>query len=387
MAKYDFQNCRYSLLWDSSEGRQILDAILNDPVMIRSNFGFWKEKFQVDPMETPTNGEGAAVFVSRMRRLNAPTMLHMRAPLGDSVPVDKAGVESYTGVIVDFISNKFYETAPERKYKEDMFINNFGNDAFLVRQYINEVQSLIDGADQTLSNMSAQLLSTGQIVYNFGLGAQGAVYKAAVPAENFVTAGEKVWSAADCMLLDQMAKIEEDMRTAWGAENIALVWEIPYNMFHQVFLKNKQVMDFVKSYRYFNNLPITENMVITEDMFRSAIGQFEGLSPIYVIEEKQKDYTGMVHGWKDNAAVLRPAGYAGMIRHTGILDQKMYEGGYGSNLISRVYSKTGNGLYTIENSVHNNGNFKEWHTSLMVSAVPSLDEFLYHVIVDTAAAS
>jgi hypothetical protein len=38
------------------------------------------------------------------------------------------------------------------------------------------------------------------------------------------------------------------------------------------------------------------------------------------------------------------------------------------------------------NSVHNNGNFKEWHTDLMMQAVPALNQFVFHYIVDTTTA-
>lgn len=383
--KFDFKNSTYSRLWDSTDGRQLLTFILQDPEMIRSNFNFWKQKFTVDPNITPTDATGVATFVSRMRKLSMPTMMHMRAPLGDSIPRDKEGIAYYTGVIPDFISDGFVEQAMEREYKEQQFVENFGSDALIVAQFADELQSLIDSADQSVSNMAAQIMSKGYIVWNYGKGIQGNIYKADIPKENFQKAGEKVWTDADCMLLDQMVKIEQDMKESWGLENLAMQWEIPYDMFHKTFLKNKQVIDFVKSYRYFNNQVITENMQITENMFRDAIVQFEGLSPIVIVEEKQKDYTGIVHGWDENVAVLRPTGYAGMIRHTTILDQKMYEK-YGSSVISRVFSKTGNGLYTVMNTTLNNGNLREWHTDLMMACVPSLDEFLYHVIVKTNTA-
>lgn len=383
--KFDFQNATYSKLWDSIEGYPLLSTILNDPAMIRSNYGFWKQKFQVDPNVTPTDSTGAAVFVSRMRQLDMGEMMDMRAPLGDSVPVDKKGVAYYTGVIPDFIAKGSVEQAMEREYKEKMFIDNFGNDAFLVAQFVDEVQAKIDSADMTLSNMGAQLMSNGYIKYTAGVGAHGNLLKADIPAANFQKAGTKAWTDADCMLLDQMVKIESDMKESWGLDNLAMVWEIPYDMFHNVVLKNKQVIDFVKSYRYFNDQVITENMQITEQMFRQAIVQFEGLSPIYVIEEKQKDHTGIVNGWNQNNAVLRPAGFAGMIRHTTVLDQQMYEK-YGSSVIARTFAKTNNGLCTLMNTTMNNGNMKEWHTDLMMAAIPSLDEFLYHVIVDTTTA-
>ena len=45
------------------------------------------------------------------------------------------------------------------------------------------------------------------------------------------------------------------------------------------------------------------------------------------------------------------------------------------------------GLVTICNSVVPNGNLKEWHTDLVLAATPSLDEFLYHFIIDTTKAN
>lgn len=383
--KFDFLNTTYPKLWDSVEGPTILSMLLNDPILVQIKPTFWAQKFSVDPNITPTNADGVASFVSRMRRLEVGTMMHMRAPLGDSIPRDKNGVAFYTGVIPDFISDGFVEQAMEREYKEQQFIENFGNDASIVAQFANEVSALIDSGNQTLSNLCAQIMSKGFILYDAGKGLHGNIYKADIPAENFKKAGAKVWTAADCPLIDQMVQIEQDVKEEWGLPDIALQWEIPYDMFHNVFLKNAQVIDLVKQYRTVNDLVVTENMRVTESMFRDAIVEIEGLSPIYIIEEKQKDYTGIIHGWKDGIAVLRPRGLAGVIRHTTILDQKMYEK-YGAKAIDRVFAKTGNGLFTVMNTTLDNGNLKEWHTDVMMACVPSLDEFLYHVIVDTTTA-
>lgn len=382
--KYDFQNSNYSKLWDSKEGGQLLTFLLNDPEMIRSNHNFWRQKFTVDPNITPTAADGTATFTSRMRKIETGSMMHMRSALSDTIVRDKKGVEFYTGVIGDFISDGFREQAMEREYKEQQFIENFGNDAMIIAQFANEVQALVDSADQTLSNMGAQLMSKGHIYYNYGLGLQGGIYKAEIPAENFITAGEKVWSAPDCKLLDQMREIENKFKDAWGLD-FPMQWEVPYDMWHNVILKNNQIRTWVLENRKLNNQVVVDNMVVTEEMVKEYIGTFEGVSPIVVVEEKQKNEGVTVHGWKQNVAVLRPRGYAGVIRHTTILDQKMYEK-YGSKLISRVFAKTRDGLCTVENITLNNGNMVEWQTHLLMSATPSLDEFLYHIIVDTTTA-
>ena len=345
--KYDFQNSTYSKLWDSKEGGALLTYLLNDPELIRSNHNFWRQKFTVDPNITPTAADGTATFTSKLRKPESGSLLHWRSPMGDTIVRDKQGVQYYTGIIGDFISDGFREQAMEREYKEQQFIENFGNDAMIIAQFANEVQALVDSADQTLSNMGAQLMSKGHIYYKYGQGITGGLYKAEIPAENFITAGEKVWAAPDCKLLDQMREIENKFKDAWGLD-IPMQWEVPYDMWHNVILKNKQILTWVLENRKVNNQVVVDDMIVTEAMVKEYIGTFEGVSPIVVIEEKQKNEGVTVHGWKQNVAVLRPRGYAGVIRHTTILDQKMYEK-YGSNLISRVFAKTRVGLCTLEN--------------------------------------
>ena len=382
--KYDFQNSTYSKLWDSKEGGQLLTFLLNDPEMIRSNHNFWRQKFTVDPNITPTAADGTATFTSKLRKPESGSLLHWRSPMGDTIVRDKQGVQYYTGIIGDFISDGFREQAMEREYKEQQFIENFGNDAMIIAQFANEVQALVDSADQTLSNMGAQLISKGHIYYNYGQGITGGLYKAEIPAENFITAGDKAWTDPECKILDQMREIENKFKDEWGLE-IPMQWEVPYDMWHNVILKNKQVLTWVLENRKVNNQVVVDDMIVTEAMVKEYIGTFEGVSPIVVIEEKQKNEGVTVHGWKQNVAVLRPRGYAGVIRHTTILDQKMYEK-YGSNLISRVFAKTLDGICTVENITINNGSMREWQTHLMMSATPSLDEFIWHVIVDTTTA-
>lgn len=382
--KYDFQNSTYSKLWDSKEGGTLLTYLLNDPELIRSNHNFWRQKFTVDPNITPTAADGTATFTSKLRKPESGSLLHWRSPMGDTIVRDKQGVQYYTGIIGDFISDGFREQAMEREYKEQQFIENFGNDAMIIAQFANEVQALVDSADQTLSNMGAQLISKGHIYYNYGQGITGGLYKAEIPAENFITAGDKAWTDPECKILDQMREIENKFKDAWGLE-LPMQWEVPYDMWHNVILKNKQVLTWVLENRKVNNQVVVDDMIVTEAMVKEYIGTFEGVSPIVVIEEKQKNEGVTVHGWKQNVAVLRPRGYAGVIRHTTILDQKMYEK-YGSNLISRVFAKTLDGLCTVENITINNGSMREWQTHLMMSATPSLDEFIWHVIVDTTTA-
>ena len=379
-----FANSTYNKIWDSNEGRQIVTQILNDPDLIRANHTFWTQKFRIDPQITPTNAEGEAIFKSTMRQIESGVLMDMRAPLGDSVPEDKKGLAYYSGVIPEFISKGTVEKATERAYKEDLFAQ-FG-DAALIAAYATDVlQSKLDSANQTLSHMSAQLLSTGKIIYNQGVGIQGNVLKADIPAENFLKAGEKVWSDTSARLLDQIVKMVEDIREARGLD-LQFQLEITRKQFLEAFMKNEQVIEWVRYLNVINNTPLPERAVMTEDLVKNALSRFEGLPPVVIVEEKQKDTeNGIVHGWKEGVAVLRPLGYAGFIRRTTIKDVELFTK-YGNNVNSYSFASALNGLAQIANSVIVNGNFKEWHTHVIMAAVPSLDEFLYHYIIDTTTA-
>ena len=379
-----FEFSKYNKIWDSAEGRQIVETVLQNPDLIRANHTFWAEKFRIDPQITPTNQEGEAVFISKMRELDSGFLMDMRAPLGDSVPEDKRGQKYYSGVIPEFISKGTVEKATERDYKKRLF-EQFG-DASLIAQYAVEVlQPKIDSANQTLSYMSAQLLSTGKIIYNQGAGLQGNVLKAEIPAENFITAGAKVWSDPSARILDQIRQIYQDALEKWGV-NFTMQLEIPRNIWIEYFLKNEQVKEWVRYYNSLNNVLLPEQLVLTESMVRDALAKFEGLPQIVIVEEKQKDvYNGIVNGWKENIAVLRPVGYAGYIRHTTTEDVRLFSE-YGNGVNTYSFASAMNGLATVANSIIVNGNFKEWHTHLILPAVPSLDEFLYHIIIDTNAA-
>ena len=379
-----FEQSTYNKIWDSTEGSQIVTQILNSPDLINANHMFWTEKFRVDPNITPTNQEGEAVFISRMREIESGVLMDMRAPLGDSVPEDKKGIAYYSGVIPEFISKGTVEKATERDYKEKLF-EQFG-DVALVAAYATDVlQSKIDSANQTLSNMSAQLLSTSKIIYKSGVGIQGNVLKAEVPAANFLKAGAKVWTDTTARLLDQIVEIVEDVKDKTGIANWQL--EVTKDQFKNCFLKNAQVIEWVRYMNIINNQPLPERLVLSRDMAMSALASFEGLPPIVIIEEKQKDADStIVHGWKAGVAVLRPTGIAGYMRRTTIKDTELFTK-YGNSVNSYSFTPALNGLATVRNSVIVNGNFKEWHTDVVLAGVPSLDQFLYHYIIDTTTAN
>lgn len=379
-----FENSKYSKIWDSSEGRTVVTAILRDPELIKANHTFWRTKFRIDPQNTPTNAEGEATFKSKMRQLESGALMDMRAPLADSLQMDKGGIAAYEASIPDLIAKGWRETATERYYKEKMF-DQFA-DLKNIAMYATEVLQVgLDSANQTLSYMSAYLLSRGNLAYTQGQGIQGNLYKVYIPDENFDTAGAKVWSDSTAKIVSQMIEKQKKYLDKWGVDLI-LQWEIETSQFDSAFLANAQVKEWIRYVNVINNTPLPETFTPTRDMALKALASYPELAPIVLVEEKQKDVlNGSVKGWKTGIAVLRPVGYAGFIRHTQAIDEEMFKK-YGNNVNSYNFTPALDGLVTICNSVLVNGNFKEWHTDLWMSAIPSLDEFLYHVIIDTTTA-
>lgn len=384
MAKYDFSNSRYPMLWDPNDGPVALQELVS-PELIRANHTFYREQFSIDPYTTPRGADGTANFTSKMRELKPSHMADMRAPLGDTKPEEKHGEAAYQGSIPAFSAPGYVETALEREYKEKMFQEYFGNDAEIIRRYLDTVQGKVDSLDQTLSHMAAQLISTGEIIYNQGRGIKGAVLKADIPSANFVKAGESVWSDTTAKILTQMVTIQNTFEDKWG-DMVPMKWQIPYDMFVNVFLPNEQVIEWVRYMRTINNTPLPESLVLTQELVNQYLPSYPGLYPIEVVTEKQHGWDGTVSGWKANTAVLRPQGFAGQIKHAEFAEQTLHEK-YGSSVVSKVFAKTNSGVYTIVNTTLNNGDFKEWHTDAFMDAVPALDEFLRHVIVDTATAN
>ena len=381
--KYDINLSDYAKFWESRDAASLFYKFINDPEIVAQRQFFWKNQFTVDPLLSPRNNDGTALFRTVVRERTVDNMLDMRAPLAETQPRDKKGLEAYTGPIPDFAAKGYVETAMEREARQRMFESYFGNDAQILAAYADDIQDMVDEANFTLSNLGAQLISKGEITYSYGTGIKGNLYKCPIPTDNFKTAGLVAWADPTCKLLDQMEKIEQDFRDASGY-NGNMKWQVTRDTFYNVILKNAQVIEYVNSFRTVNDMPVVAGWNVNEQMFNEAFAVNSKISPVEVIYEAQRDGSrGVVHGWATNVAVLRPVGPAGEIKRADILDKEM-QAKYGSSVISTVWSSQD--IFSLVNTTCNNGRFKEWHTDLFVSAIPTLNEFHEHVIVDIATA-
>lgn len=387
----DFNDSTFMSFW-SNEGRDALSIILADPTMIKPNFMGWQQDFSIDPEVTPHDNKGLATVRAYMRRIENGVMSDMRAPLGDSLPMEQGNAEFYTAPIAHFTTRHFHETTPtlfdKRKRFEELREQYSRADAEFIQAYAENLQVFIDGANMTLTNMGEQLMTRGYLYYDNGVGIKAGIYKADIPAKNFRNAGATVWSdTTTAKLVDILRKLVDDINKENGVE-----WDwqldIPKAIWDNCFMKNAQILDLVRWRNNVNGQSLPNVVYVTDEMVSTMLGEQKGLPKIVVHDTKQKDENkGVISGWQTGVATLRPVGKAGLIRHTNILDAEYFGDGMTNPAITDVYTPALYGLGYIENSVWPNGRMKEYRTRLIYSATPTLDEFLYHYIIDTTTAT
>lgn len=384
MAK--FENSNFVKLWNSNEGRLILSTILNNEDLIRSNHTFWMSKFRVDPNVCPTDAKGRATFVSELRERTQGALMDLRAPLSHNTPADKGETKYYTGTIPSFSAKEYMETAPEREYKLKVF-EQFGDAQNIAVFATDTLQYFVDSGNQTLSHMAAEVLSTGRIVTDWGEGVKGNILDANVPTANRLTAGTAVWTDTSFTLLDHLRTLVETLNNKHGEMGWQL--EITRDKFCNTFLVNTQVLAWLKlQYAIANSISVgnVPDAIATVDFAVKALAADTTLPRIVIIDEKQNDVVlGTVSGWVSKYAVIRPAGYAGYVRHADIIERNMYEK-YGAKTISKVFAPALFGLGLVINTELDNGELREWHSEFIMNAIPTLDEFVYHYIIDTTSA-
>lgn len=391
MQQTDFNNTRYAKLFSSKDNINFLRTFLNQKDLLYTNYGWYLTQGHRASMPTPTDYDGVASFSVKSRKAEAAPLMHLRAPLGDAPEMDNEGLEFYTGTIPDFIGYKWSENARQREYKEQLFAQ-FGNDADLIAAWVRDVVQVgKNSAEATLSNLTAQIISTAGMSWKGkGEGLQQFIGKIqSFPTENRKNAGAKAWTDSDCKIITQMRKIEDDYRDERGGMEKPLVWKMTRKMYRETFLENAEVKEWYKKWCIAHDRAYTDSMQVLDENFKTSLSDMTGLSPIEIVVEKQRNKTvttdTFVNGWDDKYVVLCPAGETVEFKWTPIYDQTLQQK-YGAKNIDVSWASIADGLVTVGNYAIDNGLFREWQTKVMMSACPALLDFMNHVIIDTSTA-
>ena len=392
----------------SPEGRVVVTEVLNNPDLVDlKNYDAWRMDFDIDPEITKHDSNGFANCTALMREIEHGVMSDMRTPLGDSLPVEQGNAKGYTVPIAHFTTRHFHETKAtmmDKKQRYENLKDTYGQyDAQLIASYAEKIQTFIDGANMTLTNMGEQLMTNGYVYYDNGAGIHAGIHKADIPAKNFlkacvykVSGGSEVqttWADTDCLLIDSMNRLVEQINTKLG-RNWKWQFDMPKSIFDSYVMKNKQVMTTMF---YRTNPGIVLNdavasaelaMHFTREQVLAMLNDRLDNAIVVIHDTAQYDaFEGIVRGWKSGVVTLRPLGRAGMIRHTDIIDAEWFDDQYSNPAIKDFYVPALNGLGFLNNTIWPNGRDLEYRTRYIYSSTPSLDEFLYHFTLATGTAS
>lgn len=404
----DFSESSYFSIW-SPEGRVVVNEVLNNPDLVDvKNFAAWQMDFAVDPEITKHDDKGFAIVNAMMREIEKGVMSDMRAPLGDSLPMEQGNAKAYTVPIAHFTTKHFHETKAtmyDKKVRYEQLRERYGEyDAQLIASYAEKVQVFIDGMNMTLTNMGEQLMTNGYIYYDKGAGIHAGIHMADIPAKNFLNACmykmsgssevQTTWADADALMIDSLNRLVNDMINTKLAKNWKWQLDMPKAVFDNYVKKNKQVQQTM-FYRanpgiILNNAVEASSLVMSFDdaqyidMLNSRLNNIT----VFVHDTAQYDeFEGVVRGWKSGVVTLRPLGRAGMMRHTDIIDAEYFDDRYSNPAVKDYYVPALGGLGYLNNTIWPNGRDLEYRTRYIYSATPSLDEFLYHFTLATGSAS
>ncbi|MGL5731721.1 MAG: hypothetical protein ACRCX5_11460, partial [Bacteroidales bacterium] len=351
MANYgNFDLGNLDKMWGSD--KRFLQSFIDSSALLQTNYRFCFENFAIDGRTIPVDKNGVGSFTVETKALEPDGMAEFKAAMAKNTGIDQIGSAGYSGSIVNFGKALNPVTITDREELARK-IEIFGSEKQIVKDYIESLQTIKNYMDARLSNMAGQLISTGKILGRNKDG-NGLMYHqdALVPSANRVNGGTKAWTEPTCNLLDQMQDIEKAYRDRTG-DGQSLKWQIPLNMWRNIFLKNEGILTKVKEYRTIRELPTSSGGTILEDWIKEYINALGITSPIEIVKEGEVeiglDTRKAVKGWDDKIAVLRPVGEAGLIIHGEILKATLSQK-YASRTVARNVAYMERGLYALINS-------------------------------------
>lgn len=388
--RYSSENTAFTNLWGSEQSSAILRITLNEFGYLWNRPRYYSTAFTEGEFVS-TNEKGVAPFTVEAEFPVSPTVMDMRAPLGEGKPMEAGETAEYSGSIKGFIAPTWKQTAPARYYEEKI-MEKYGKDAAVLKDFATkELAPRINAGYQTLDLLAMRVESTFKCYYNEGRGLKGNIY--AVPAEyrQTATAGAKAWTANDADILTYVTDIQKNKFLEWGVE-MPMQLKVTKKFFQNVIMKNPGIVDMIKTNwltdqgQLVAGINNVSNWVVTEQNFTKYVQNFVPDFPkLTIVDSEMLVDRKTVDPWADGAAVLCPLAPAGRILRTDSQDEEIYTK-YGNKACSFAFSRTADGLMLVMNSLLPNGSLTERQMKVVMDAVPVLTDFNYRVIIDTKTA-
>lgn len=316
-----------------------------------------------------TNG----VFVKNELVRTGDIMADITARFSETKQITTDGLSWYSDKIPN-LSKGMQQNLEDIVLAQEIAKRVNGN-ATIIDQFTNKLRPIIGGQHSALTNMSAQLASTGSITMTSGIGFK---HTAPIPTANFRKAGATVWSDTTAKIIDEMIKAENYADFIGMPAN--RVWEMTMEDFGNI-LKNAQVKETIGMVLVNLGQTIFPNIPVTVEQFNLFVQNFNGrISPIQIVSEKQIIQTGttqsQVSGWKAGNVTLRPAGKIFTIEYNDLPEFRIIGQEQGINV---AYLE--DGKIVVKRKF--NPVAEVWTTDVFCSGVPTFNSWKYHVIIDT----
>lgn len=360
---------------EMAQNPRLFQAYVDTTFTDRYKSELWRSYFQWDILPSPDDMFKTIEVVD-----SGVIMADVRARFSDISQRDVDGYAFYTGTVPD-LSHGFKQGVADMvkiQRLQEMMVGVTGGENVL-RQLTQELSKYVGGIHARITNMAMQLLSTGKIT-SAGTGLSYKA-KAPLPTTNFRTAGDTVWSDTDALIFDDMINTEKYVRETLGFVG-ALEWTVDRSTMNNI-LKNKQVQSYISPILIAAGIATAGSAIITESQLSTFLLDWRQISPIKVVDESQKEASigsvSVVNGWDEGVAVLRPAGYAGVIKYSTLDELRVISGEQG---VSVAYLEGGRiGIKRKFNAAT-----ERWSTDVLAACVPALTQWNYHIIVDTLTA-
>lgn len=390
---------RYPKLFEDqkllSNGRNAyLQKFIDATIIQKANQFFWQEHFRKDTTATPLpKGKGYASFTVQNIKRTLATLPEFHTPYSEVSQADTDGFSEYQGTIPQ-LAHGIYETSMTREELEAI-VEETGSDKDIMEQTQDNILKKRNGFHFALSNMVAQIMSTSKIIGWRGVAGVPYSQHALIPVENILTEST-AWSSVGFDLPARLEAIEKAFRDRTGFEGL-MEWNIDDVTIKNVFLTNEKMSKRILAWRLATGgtngviivngeNPLQQNIVTEEMLVAYSQWAESGISPIKVMREYQSEQklTGRsgTRGWKVGNAVLRPIGYAGVIKYSEVRDIVKLRKEASPGIIFSTSSMDG-GLIQLANIIRGDGLYRQYHSNLYMAATPALEEFEQHIIVDT----
>lgn len=390
MSRFSIDNLAFTNLWGSDESTTVLRMLINQFGFLWDRPRYYSTAF-TDGEYVPTNEKGVASFTVKAELPTSPTVMDMRAPLGEGKSMEAGETMEYSGSIKGFIAPTYKQTALARRYQEKL-LEKYGDEAGVIEKFATkELAPRIEAGYNTLDILAMRVESTFKSYYNEGRGLRGSMY--AIPEEyrQYAKAGSKAWTASDADIVTSVMDLLDAKQKEWGVK-MPMQLKVTKKFFQNVIMKNPAIIDMIKTNWLTDQGQLVagtnnvSNWVITEANFTKYVQNFVPEFPKLTIVDSEMLVNGqMVDPWTDGIAALCPLGYAGRILRTDSPDEEIYST-YGNNACSFAFSRTADDLMLVMNSLLPNGSLTERQMKVVMDAVPVLTDFQFRVLIDTKTA-